>query len=107
MEKATKDKDVLEKFKKHQSSLYNKEWVENAAKEGFGDFVKTLQGAVNDKSRITKANRSLQLLYYGAFEHALNTFIRQVFDDQIKEMEFYLDELGKLTATFKETKKGE
>ena len=98
-------KGVLKEFKNYPSSLYNLKWVEKAANEGLDKFVKEYNNAFNKNE--TRKNRGLQMLYFAAFEHALRIFNHQVFEDTTREIEFYLDELGELTAEIKKIKKGE
>lgn len=84
-----------------QSSLYNKKWVKTAAESGYIEFLEIVNGASKDAAkRIEHNNFWFELLYYSAFEKALNTFFRQVLDDTMCNVNLYIDELHEITATF-------
>jgi len=102
------DKKIRELFLQHGSVLYNKEWVEKVADEGFDDFIsifnESLEGE-NAKYRITReCNFRFGLLYYGAFEHAVNMIIHQIMKDNNTELEFYMEQLNKVVAIIKKFK---
>ena len=85
---------------RNESSLYNNEWVQKAAEDGYNDFLKTANDAIPNAARhIEHNNFMFELLYYTAFESALNTFIHQVLEDTMCHVELRLDELHKITAT--------
>lgn len=98
------DKEIKEKLLKGGSSLYDKEWIEKAADEGFDDFIRIFNDSLpaDSKYKLSReSNFRFALLYYGAFEHALNTMISQVFDDTMTEVELYMNELHRVTAQIK------
>ena len=102
------DKELKKKLTKNGSSLYDKEWIEKAADEGFDDFIRIFNDSLPDDSKYRinrESNFRFALLYYGAFEHALNTMIQQVFDDMMTEVELYMNELHRVTANIRVVKK--
>jgi hypothetical protein len=93
------NKKLKESFNRHKNTLYNQEWIEKAADEGYEKFLKCFNDSISDpKLRISKDNSRFAVIYYAAFEDAMNTFYRQALDDHMTELEFYFDELEKVTA---------
>ena len=103
------DKKLKDSLNESPLSLYNMEWVEESADKGFDvfkDMLKKISSAwTNTMLDDKNATRALALLYYSAFESALNTFLTQVLEDHLNEIVLSMDELCKVTAQMK--KKGE
>ncbi len=100
-------KDVKEKLTKSGSSLYDREWIEKAADKGYNDFLQAANAANPvAKNIIEKNNFWFEILYYSAFESALNTFIFQMLEDAMTEVNLCLDEFHKVTATVKDKRSG-
>ena len=98
--KSNERKAVDKLLERNESSLYNNEWVQKAAEDGYKNFLKAANNAnPNVAKHIEHNNFWFELLYYSAFEAALNTFIQQVLEDTKCNVELYLDELHKITAT--------
>jgi hypothetical protein len=92
-------KELKEKFTAYINSLYNEEWVVKAADEGYEDFLEIFNGSIEKPElRIAKDNYRFAMIYYGAFEHALNTFIRQALQDQINKWELDIRDLENIMA---------
>ena len=88
-------------------SFYNIEWIEQAATKGFDEFYKTFLASLPEKYKQndTLLRHRISILYYTAFESALNIFLQQAIQDSLTDVELCLDELGKLTARIKKNKK--
>ena len=84
-------------------SIYKQKWVEKSAMKGFERFFKSLKESypedMRDKLEIPAYKNHIRILYFTAFEDALNTFFVQCLDDTISQLNLYMDELGKVTAT--------
>ncbi len=94
--------DVRERIS-HYSDLYDADWAREAAEDGFRGFLDSIAKALpKDKYELIKDNYQLQVMYYTAFEQAYNVILWKYFDDTQHELELALDELSKLTASFKE-----
>ena len=93
------EKELKEKFTAYKNSLYNEEWVVKAADEGYADFLEIFNDSIEKPDlRISKDNYRFAMIYYGAFEHALNTFMRQVLEDQINKWELDIRDLTNIMA---------
>ena len=103
------DKKLKDSLNEIPLSLYNMEWVEEAADKGFDEFKdllkKTSSAWASAMLDDEHATRVIAMLYYSAFESALNTFLVQVLEDQLHEISLSMDELCKVFAGMK--KKGE
>ena len=81
-------------------SLYNQEWIEKTATEGYERMAETLK---KESPTISAAVENypwfFESIYYTAFEDALNTFILQVLEDELHNVSLCLDELHKITAS--------
>lgn len=86
-------------------SLYDMKWVEKAATQGFEEYYKALCESLPENENIGRSRHGISILYYSAFESALNTFYRQVLHDNLTEVEICMNELGQLTARIKMNKK--
>ena len=107
------NKELKEKLIKHSEkmqgafpSLYSQRWVEKAADEGWKDVVDSLEESQPGFKKVMheKAGNIFEVVYYSAFEKALNTFFVQCLDDTITNCELCLNDLHKITAEIK--KKG-
>lgn len=101
------EKELKKKFTDISPSLYNEQWVEQAADKGYGEFINSLKVLVPPDSTRTVDNISksawLKILYYGAFEAALNTFYEQVLDDHMTSIQLCINEWEKVVAKIKST----
>ena len=102
------NKEIKKKLKKGGSTIYDKEWIEKVADERFDDFIRifneSLQGSEKKLHLTRECDFRFGLLYYGAFEHAINMILHRVLDDTTTEIEFLMGELNKVTATIKKKK---
>ena len=96
------NKKLKGKFTEWETSLYNLEWVEKAADDGYEEFLGIFNGSLKGTNRISKDNYHFAMIYYAAFEHALNVFIQQVLEDGITSITLNLNELCKVTAAINE-----
>ena len=88
-------------------NLYDQRWVEKEADEGFKDLVKNLKNTdpkLGEAAERKKGYNVFAVIYYSAFESALNAFFKQCMDDSLTITELCLNELQKVTAEIK-TKK--
>lgn len=86
-------------------SLYEQRWVEKAATDGWNELVKDFEKVspkLAEELEKKDGYNPLAVIYYTAFENALNTFFHQVMEDGMTTVELSLDELQKLTAEIKE-----
>lgn len=81
-------------------TLYNTDWVAEAAVKGWHRF-RDLMKETAPMPMPDVAERPVSIIYYTAFEDALNTFLRQCLDDHLNEFELCLSELGKVTASLR------
>lgn len=99
------DKKAKEKFTAHPNSLYNEKWVEKAATKRFENYYKVFLESIPEYMRkemdSPELRYRLSLIYYTAFEDALNTFMLQMLNDTVTDMKLCMDELGKVTARIK------
>ena len=96
------DKRLKNSFTKLPLSLYNCEWVEKAATEGFHRCLKNMEVLMPGiSSQADIGSTGVAILYYSAFEDALNTFLFQVMEDTTHEIEIFLHELGKINVECK------
>lgn len=97
------DKATKEQFTLHRDSLYNIHWIEKAATKGYKNFIEAFNcGLPEGKNKIKpRDNRFLAILYYAAFEDALKTFLQQVLEDHITDIQLCLNEMMELTAEMK------
>lgn len=92
-------KELKEKLLKFNYRLYEKEWVEKTATDGFNRAMEGVRekepafAAVMDKCLWP-----FEVMYYTAFEDALNTFLIQCIGDDVTKIELFMDELHKVTA---------
>ena len=105
MNKKLKDKlNKLSIFK-----LYDNEWIEKAADDGFKRYFEALKQSYPENVRSKLDEKAFlehtAVLYYTAFEDSLNTFFMQVLEDNMHEVSLAMDELCKVTATIKKLKK--
>ena len=92
-------KKLKEKFTAFETSLYNLKWVEKAATDGYKEFLEIFNDSIpNPDLRIKPENDRFAMIYYGAFEHALNTFFEQVLEDGMTQIELSIKEWDKVTA---------
>ncbi len=90
-----------EEMKAALPHLYDIEWVEKTASEGWEEMVKGLEKAMPGFGKMAGAEDGLNIfavIYYSAFESALNTFFQQVLDDSLAQVEITMNELQKITA---------
>ena len=101
-------KELKEKLVKQGYKLYESEWIEKVATDGFND---AMDGLREKEPEFAKAmERCLwpfEIMYYHAFDRAWNTFVLQVLEDDVSELNLHLGELCKLTAKIKEKQHGE
>lgn len=105
------NKELKEKLIKHNQemraafpNLYDQRWVEKTADEGFKQLVKDFKKVDKRLGELAEAKSGYNVfavIYYSAFESALNTFFVQCLDDSITNCNMYLDKLQKITAEIK------
>lgn len=79
--------------------LYDKEWVEQTATDGFNKVMENMRQREPElAAAIDKCTWPFEIMYYTAFEDALHTFFFQCLGDDVTKMELYLDKLHKVTA---------
>ena len=101
-------KEMKEKFTAFATSLYNIEWVEKAATEGYKEFLEIFNDSIpNPDLHIKPDNDRFALIYYGAFEHAMNTIYDHVLEDKLHQLQLQMDEFCKLTAKIEKTLKND
>ena len=86
-------------------NLYDERWVEKAADTGYKQLTEDLRKQdpkLGEAAASKKGYNLIAIIYYTAFENALNTFFEQCLDDTVTNCELYLDELHKITAQMKE-----
>ena len=94
-----------EEMKAAFPNLYDMRWVEKAATAGFQQMIKDIEKVDPSLAELARRNKGYNLpavIYYSAFESALNTFFMQCLEDTMHNVNFYLDELQNLTAELKE-----
>jgi hypothetical protein len=96
------NRKLKEKFTEWPTSLYNLDWVVKTATKRYKEFLRLFNNSLPEDKRIKDDNNRFALIYYAAFEDALNACIEQVMKDGITSIDLYLNELGKLTATMKD-----
>ena len=85
-------------------SIYKPEWIEKEAQDGFNKFFDMLQhcsqgtGILQEKLKDPDVKSFLHTLYCTAFHDAINTFVFQVLEDEVTEIDMCVDKLGKVTA---------
>lgn len=100
------NKELKEKLTENPFSIYNMEWVVEAADKGFEVFFADLKKAL--PSTIFEGNTLRNLtrdIYYTAFEDAANMILMQLSEDTVEEISFCVNELGKLVAELRTREK--
>ena len=100
------NKEIKEKLAKASEAraafpnLYDHKWVEKAADKGWKDVVDTLEKSTPGFKKVTteRVVNIFAVVYYTAFEKALNTFFAQCLEDTITTCDLCMDELKKVTA---------
>jgi len=101
-------KDLKEKLLKHDYSLYNQEWIEQTATDGFKRVMDNLhKNEPVFAAAMEKCLWPFEVMYYTAFEDALNTFLLKCLGDDMSKVRLCLDDLHKITATLERRKKHE
>ena len=90
--------ELKKKFTAFPTSFYNMEWVAQAATEGYEDFLKIFNEPLPSDKAIKPDNDRFAMIYYGAFEHALNIMLKQVLNDTQTQIELDIRELENITA---------
>ena len=103
------DKELKEKIIAHHIEtknafphLYDCEWVEKAADEGWNRCKEGIIKSMPEVAGKAKALEILAVVYYTSFEDALNTFYRECMEDMIANCELCMNEIQKVTAEMKE-----
>lgn len=100
------NKELKGKFTAFPTSLYNQRWVEKEADKTYKEFLEIFNNSIPDPSlRIKADNQRFAMIYYGAFEYAMNAFFRQVLEDCMTQMELDIRDLDNLKAIFYEKTK--
>ena len=94
--------ELKKKFTAFPTSFYNMEWVAQAATEGYEDFLKIFNESLPADMAIKPDNERFAMIYYGAFEHALNIMLKQVLNDTQTQIELDIRELENITAIMKQ-----
>lgn len=89
-------------------SLYDQQWVEDAADKGWKDVVENLDKAQPGFKKLMdeRTMNIFAVVYYCAFENALNTFFKQCLEDSLTTVDMALHDHQKATVEIK-TKGGE
>lgn len=102
------NKELKQKLIKHNKemraafpNLYDQRWVEREADKGWKEVVKSLNQASPNYKLNEKELNIFAVVYYSAYEQALNTFFAQCLDDTLTTAELTLQELQKITAEIK------
>lgn len=83
-------------------TLYNEKWIEEAAKEGYSNFLELFNSTIkNPEFKVTKDNARFAMIYYAAFEHAYNTILTKFCDDGVTKIELIMNNLAEITAEIK------
>lgn len=100
------NKELKDKLTENPFSIYNMEWVVEAADKGFEAFWaelrKAMPAAVTEGDTLRNLTRDI---YYTAFEDAANMILMQLSEDTVEEISFCVNELGKLTAELRTKEK--
>lgn len=105
------NKELKAKLKKRSKemraafpNLYDQRWVERAADKGWKNVVNGLDEVQPGFKRVMNERivSIFEVVYYSAFEDALNTFFAQCLEDSSTEVQLQLDKLHKITAEIKE-----
>jgi hypothetical protein len=105
------NKELKAKLIKHNEetraafpNLYDQRWVEKSADNGFKQLVKDFKKVDQRLGELAEAKSGYNVfavIYYSAFEAALNTFFVQCLDDSITNCKLILDKFQKITAEIK------
>ena len=92
-------KDLKKKMLEHGYSLYQTKWVEETATDGFKKVMANLREREPEFAAIMeKCLWPFEVMYYTAFEDALNTFILKCLEDDATKIELAMDEFGNIAA---------
>ena len=92
-------KETKKMLIKHGYSLYQKKWIEKAATEGCEQVMKNLKEREPQLAEaMSRVQWIYEIVYYTAFEDALNTFLLKVLEDDFHKVELCVNELSKVTA---------
>ena len=104
--KKKKDNPTIEKLKERGYRLYEKKWVEQEATKGFEAMMASMRKKEPEYAKaMEKALWVFEVVYYTAFENALNTLFMQVLKDEFTKVELIMDEFHKLVADITHDKK--
>lgn len=93
---------IKEALLEHGYSLYQKEWVEETATEGYERMIQNIRDNYpNLAEAISKSEWLWQIIYFTAFEDSLNTFFLKCIEDNVHKVELQMNELSKITARIK------
>jgi hypothetical protein len=107
MNKKLKEKIIAhhEEMKAAFPTLYERDWVEKAADEGWERYKKSFMKSIPEGSSDLKGTSTLleilAVVYYTSFEDAINTFFFQVLEDEVTNIQLTMNELQKVTAEMK------
>lgn len=98
-------------LQKNFPSIYNNEKIAEMAKKGFNRFWTAFKESIIPDEAKDKGDKMMEsvkarfeMLYYTAFEDALNTFLVVCIEDTMHEVELCVNELRDVTAEIKEKK---
>lgn len=97
----------MKEYEFDKCSLLDPQWIKENAEKSYKDFWERVSKAypeVGEKG-MEALERLSRVIFYAAYEDALNIFICQIMEDTMHEVSVCIDELGKLTAEI--MKKGE
>lgn len=100
-------KDLKKVLLEHNYHLYSEKWVEETATQGFERCMQALkQREPQIAASMDKILWIFEVMYYTAFEDALNTFYLEVLKDDVSKIELYMDEMSEITAKILKHGKG-
>lgn len=104
MDKELKEKIIANHFEMKDAfpHLYDCEWVEKAADEGWNRCKDGIIKAMPNAAENTKVLDIFAVIYYTSFEDALNSFFHECMEDTIASCELCMNEIQKVTAEMME-----
>lgn len=85
-------------------NLYDLRWVEKAADKGWKELIETMRDVEPKYAEIAERQKGYNVfavIYFTAFENALNTFFAQCLDDTITSVELDIRKLENIKAQIK------
>ena len=104
MDKELKEKIIAHHVEKKDAfpHLYDCEWIEKAADEGWMRCKEAIMQSMPKAADKAGVMDILAVIYYTSFEDALNTFLRECMEDLVASCELCMNEFQKVTAEMKD-----